>query len=162
MLTRRFILIFSVCAIALGSIAIALSAETRSVVAAPSALPDIVFVARAHLATQDDVFTDELGPAGQFGTGLPKFAPGSKLMIRHSDGSLTTLIDGGTPISATGYLIDVLKAVMSGNNPWDSWQNRLPTSYFEKRWGAAWADADKEFWANFKASLKARRSGPTD
>ena len=59
-----------------------------------------------------------------------------------------------------GYLVDVLKAVASGNNPWDSWQNRQLTSYFEKRWGATWADADKEFWANFKAGLKARRSGP--
>ena len=75
--------------------------------AAATAVPDIIFVARAHLATKDRIFQDELGPAGQFGTGLPKFAPGSKLMIRHSNGTLTTLIDGGAPTPATGNLIDV-------------------------------------------------------
>lgn len=68
---------------------------------------DIVFVARAHLATQDDIFRDDTGPAGQFGSGLPKFAPKSKLMLRHADGSLTTLVDGANPSAATGNLIDV-------------------------------------------------------
>jgi len=68
---------------------------------------DLVFVARAHLATQDDIFRDETGPAGQFGSGLPKFAPGSKLMLRHADGALTTLVDGANPSAATGNLIDV-------------------------------------------------------
>jgi len=67
----------------------------------------IVFVARAHLATPDDIFDAETGPAGQFGSGLPKFAPGSKLMIRQPDGSLTTLVDGANPSPATGNLIDV-------------------------------------------------------
>jgi hypothetical protein len=73
----------------------------------PMALPQIVFVARAHLATQDNLFKTEVGPAGQFGTGLSKFAPGSQLMIRQSDGSLVTLIDGKNPMAATNYLIDV-------------------------------------------------------
>ncbi len=68
---------------------------------------DIVFVARAHLATRDDIFQDETGPAGQFGSGLPKFAPGSKLMIRKADGSLQTLVNGASPSAATGNLIDV-------------------------------------------------------
>ena len=77
--------------------------------------PAIVFVARAHLATEDDIFVDELGPAGQFGTGLPKFAPGSKLMIRDADGSLTTLIDGSNPAPATGNLIDVQSPDVSFN-----------------------------------------------
>ncbi|TAH52020.1 MAG: hypothetical protein EYC68_08560 [Chloroflexota bacterium] len=67
----------------------------------------IVFVARAHLATPDDIFQDEVGPAGQFGSGLPKFAPGSKLMLRQDDGSLQTLVDGANPSAATGNLIDV-------------------------------------------------------
>jgi hypothetical protein len=104
---RRLIPIFSLCAIIFGSISIGLNLNPRSVDAAPTALPDIVFIARSHLATPDDIFSDELGPAGQFGTGIPKFAPGSKLMIRHSNGSLTTLVNGSNPISATGYLIDV-------------------------------------------------------
>ena len=51
-------------------------------------LPDIIFVARAHLATPDVIFGDELGPAGQWGTGIPKFAPGSRLVQRDTDGSL--------------------------------------------------------------------------
>ena len=57
------------------------------------------------------------------------------------------------------YLIDVLKAGDEGKDPWGSWQERLPASYFEKRWGAAWKDTDKEFWETFKAGLKSRKSG---
>ena len=51
-------------------------------------LPPLLFVARSHLATQDHIFKNERGPAGQFGTGLAKFAPGSKLVRRNADGSL--------------------------------------------------------------------------
>jgi DNA-binding NtrC family response regulator len=54
------------------------------------------------------------------------------------------------------FLNDVLVAKATGKNPWGAWQDRLPTSYFEKRWGGAWRDADKEFWRTFKESLKAR------
>jgi DNA-binding NtrC family response regulator len=54
------------------------------------------------------------------------------------------------------YLIDVLKAKGKGKNPWSTWQERLPSSYFEKRWGAAWKDTDQEFWQTFKAGLKSR------
>jgi hypothetical protein len=48
----------------------------------------IIFIARAHLATEDTIFRDEVGPAGQFGTGIPKYAPGSKLVQRDADGTL--------------------------------------------------------------------------
>ena len=54
----------------------------------------------------------------------------------------------------TDYLSDVLIAKKEGRNPWQSWHDRLPPSYFERRWGAAWKDADKEFWDTFKAGLK--------
>jgi CheY-like chemotaxis protein len=56
------------------------------------------------------------------------------------------------------FLIDVLKAREKGRDPWESWQERLPSSYFEKRWGAAWQDTDKEFWERFRASIRARRT----
>jgi CheY-like chemotaxis protein len=56
------------------------------------------------------------------------------------------------------FLSDALKSYEEGINPWASWRERLPTSYFEKRWGAAWQDKDKEFWDRFKASLKERSS----
>jgi len=56
------------------------------------------------------------------------------------------------------YLIDVLKAEKEGKNPWESWQEKLPSSYFERRWGAAWKDTDKEFWDTFRASLKSRKT----
>jgi hypothetical protein len=36
----------------------------------------------------DYIFQREVGPAGQFGTGLTKFAPGSKLVRRNADGAL--------------------------------------------------------------------------
>jgi len=55
------------------------------------------------------------------------------------------------------YLVDVLTAQKQGRNPWDSWQEKLPTSYFERRWGAAWKDNDKDFWDTFKGSLKSRK-----
>lgn len=54
------------------------------------------------------------------------------------------------------YLMDVLTAQKEGRNPWDSWHERLPTSYFERRWGAAWKDTDRAFWDTFRASLKKR------
>jgi DNA-binding NtrC family response regulator len=56
------------------------------------------------------------------------------------------------------YLIDVLKSKKEGKSPWETWQERLPSSYFEKRWGAAWKDSDQEFWETFKAGLKSRKS----
>jgi DNA-binding NtrC family response regulator len=57
----------------------------------------------------------------------------------------------------TDYLIDALTAKKQGRNPWKSWEQRLPTSYFERRWGAAWKDNDRDFWNQFKAGLKAKR-----
>ena len=56
------------------------------------------------------------------------------------------------------FLADVLKAREEGRDPWKSWQERLPPSFFEKRWGAAWQDTDKEFWDMFRASVRARDS----
>jgi len=56
------------------------------------------------------------------------------------------------------FLNDVLEAKKKGENTWGPWQERLPTSYFEKRWGAAWQDKDKEFWETFRASIKERAS----
>ncbi len=55
------------------------------------------------------------------------------------------------------YLEDALNAQASGENPWGSWQERLPTSYFERRWGAAWKDVDRNFWDRFKAGIKSRQ-----
>jgi DNA-binding response OmpR family regulator len=54
------------------------------------------------------------------------------------------------------FLVDVLAASNKGENPWKYWDDRLPSSYFERRWGAAWQDTDKAFWETFKASIKAR------
>jgi len=56
------------------------------------------------------------------------------------------------------FLVDVFDARSKGENPWKPWQEKLPTSYFEKRFGAAWQDADKEFWNKFKAGLRERRA----
>jgi CheY-like chemotaxis protein len=56
------------------------------------------------------------------------------------------------------FLRDLLKAKAIGKDPWEPWYEKLPSSYFEKRWGAAWQDTDKEFWDRFKASIRARRT----
>jgi DNA-binding NtrC family response regulator len=55
------------------------------------------------------------------------------------------------------FLNDILEAQERGENPWEPWQERLPSSYFEKRWGAAWQDTDKEFWERFRASIRDRK-----
>jgi len=52
------------------------------------------------------------------------------------------------------FLNDVLVAKATGKDPWSAWQDRLPSSYFEKRWGSAWRDTDKSFWNTFRESLK--------
>jgi len=56
------------------------------------------------------------------------------------------------------YLIDALIAREKGENPWSAWQDRLPSSYFERRWGAAWENVDRKFWNQFKENIKARNS----
>jgi DNA-binding NtrC family response regulator len=55
------------------------------------------------------------------------------------------------------FLRDVLRAKQSGENPWSAWEERLPSSFFEKRWGAAWKDADRDFWDKFRESIKTRK-----
>ena len=60
------------------------------------------------------------------------------------------------------YLVDALNSKQRGESPWNAWQERLPASYFEQRWGAAWKDKDKEFWDQFKANILKRRSGRED
>ena len=54
------------------------------------------------------------------------------------------------------FLNDVLLTKETGKNSWQAWQDRLPTSFFEKRWGSAWRDADKGFWDKFGKSLKSK------
>lgn len=56
------------------------------------------------------------------------------------------------------YLIDALTAQQRGENPWAAWQERLPSSYFERRWGTTWKDTDRGFWDRFKAGIKDRNS----
>ena len=58
----------------------------------------------------------------------------------------------------TTFLNDVLKARKQGQSTWSRWEERLPSSFFEKRFGAAWQDTDKEFWDTFRAGLKRRKS----
>ena len=56
------------------------------------------------------------------------------------------------------FLTDILKAKEKGKSTWGPWQERLPSSYFEKRWGVAWQDTDKEFWERFRDGIRARGS----
>ncbi|MFH1953090.1 MAG: response regulator [Pseudomonadota bacterium] len=56
------------------------------------------------------------------------------------------------------FLNDILEAKQKGKNPWGPWQEKLPTSYFERRWGAAWQNTDKDFWEKFRASIKERKN----
>lgn len=81
----RLPVLFSIVAAFLVVVTAVALADTRTV---NGGLPPLIFVARAHLATKDTMFQNEVGPAGQFGTGLAKYAPGSKLVQRDADGSL--------------------------------------------------------------------------
>jgi DNA-binding NtrC family response regulator len=56
------------------------------------------------------------------------------------------------------FLNDIFVAQAKGESPWVSWQQRLPGSYFEMKFGAAWKAADKEFLDALRASLRARSS----
>ncbi|MFH1082904.1 MAG: response regulator [Pseudomonadota bacterium] len=56
------------------------------------------------------------------------------------------------------FLNDILEAKQKEKNPWGPWQEKLPTSYFERRWGAAWQNTDKDFWEKFRASIKERKN----
>jgi len=79
------------------------------------ALPPLIFVARNHLSTQDRIFQDELGPAGQFGTGLTKVAPGSKLVRRNADGSLFVYDTPGlVDVQSPDVNFDGAKVVFAG------------------------------------------------
>ena len=57
----------------------------------------------------------------------------------------------------TDYLIDAIISKQTGSNPWEAWQERLPSSYFERRWGSTWKNMDRKFWQQFKESLQARK-----
>ena len=54
------------------------------------------------------------------------------------------------------FLNDIFVAQERGESPWLSWQKRLPGSYFETRFGAAWKAADKAFLEALRASILSR------
>ncbi|MBW2615200.1 MAG: response regulator [Deltaproteobacteria bacterium] len=56
----------------------------------------------------------------------------------------------------TTFLIDILKSQEDEESTWEPWHKRLSSSYFDKKWGAAWKDQDREFWKKFKADKKSR------
>ena len=56
------------------------------------------------------------------------------------------------------FLNDILEAIQAGKDPWEPWQDKLPTSYFEKRWGAMTKDTTRDFWEQFKAGIKERKN----
>ena len=50
------------------------------------------------------------------------------------------------------YLNEVLEAKDKGKNPWHNWLGRFH-SIFEKRFGPAWQEKDKEFWGELKYKI---------
>ena len=75
----------------------------------------IIFVARSHLATRDTIFVNELGPAGQFGTGIPKYAPGSKLVQRQASGALAVYnLPGLVDVQSPDVNFDATKLIFAG------------------------------------------------
>ncbi len=60
-------------------------------------LPSLIVVARSRLATPDSFFPAERGPAGHLTAGMLRVAPGSQLLRRAPDGTVTVLIDTAAP-----------------------------------------------------------------
>jgi DNA-binding NtrC family response regulator len=52
------------------------------------------------------------------------------------------------------FLVDVLEARKKGISPWEPWAEKLPSSYFEKRFGAMWKASDKKFLDQFRENLR--------
>lgn len=88
----RSVIPFLLCLVALLA-----AVPFASAVQAQAPLPALVFVARSRLATGDYLFPRDTGPAGHLTTGLTKFAPGSKLLIRDPAGQARVLIDTARP-----------------------------------------------------------------
>ena len=84
------------------------------------------------------------------------FTP-DNLMRSVEEGALSYIPKEELPNLAL-FLNDVLKARQEGRNPWDDWQEKLSTSYFERRWGAALRDKGPDFWDRFRAGIAARKS----
>jgi DNA-binding NtrC family response regulator len=57
-------------------------------------------------------------------------------------------------------LDDILNAKKNGISTWNPWGKRLPSSYFEERWGVAWKDKDKGFWDKFLTGIRDKGKKP--
>jgi CheY-like chemotaxis protein len=84
------------------------------------------------------------------------FTPGN--LVRSIKEGAVSYIPKEEITNIADFLTDVLKAESEGKSPWESWEEKLPSSFFVKRWGAAWQDTDKEFWETFRASIRSRKS----
>ena len=77
-------------------------------------------------------------------------------LVKSIKGGAASYLPKEEMMNIATFLNDVLEAKEEGKSTWEPWQEKLPSSYFEKRWGAAWQNTDKEFWEKFKAGIKDR------
>ncbi len=84
------------------------------------------------------------------------FTPGN--LLRSIKEGADSYLPKEEMVNIATFLNDVLEAIEKGKSPWGPWQKKLPTSYFERRWGAAWQDTDKDFWEKFRAGIKDRKN----
>lgn len=54
------------------------------------------------------------------------------------------------------FLNDIFVAKAKGESSWVAWKKRLPSSYFQMRFGAAWKSANPEFLDALKSAIKNR------
>jgi DNA-binding NtrC family response regulator len=54
------------------------------------------------------------------------------------------------------FLNDIFVAKAKGESPWVNWQKRLPSSYFQMRFGSAWKSASPEFLDALRSAVKNR------
>ena len=89
---------------------------------------------------------------------LTAYAFTPKDMVKSLKGGAASYIPKEKISEIAAFLTDILKAEKEGIHPWEPWEKRLPSSFFEKRFGAAWKDVDKDFWKTFRDSIRARKA----
>lgn len=52
-------------------------------------------------------------------------------------------------VNVEKHLLDVLKAQSEGKNTWIKWFDKF-ASFYERKFGEHWQDADKSYWDKFK------------
>jgi CheY-like chemotaxis protein len=77
-------------------------------------------------------------------------------MIKSVKGGAVSYVPKEEISKIEAFLNDIFVAKAKGESPWLAWQKRLPSSYFQMRFGAAWRSANPEFLNALRTAIKNR------